>query len=223
MTLSGNFVSILIQPEGGCNWRRPSCAARLARSFNPHPARRPDATSGNCPACLMRTCFNPHPARRPDATSGNCPACLMRTCFNPHPARRPDATASATSARFPRSRRFNPHPARRPDATSRTAATMPWITCFNPHPARRPDATLQQLRHRHNEDLFQSSSSPKAGCNQAEVARRLSPTSFNPHPARRPDATYPGKLLATDYDCFNPHPARRPDATYGCNDYYEYH
>ena len=42
----------------------------------------------------IRACFNPHPARRPDATP---PAWVSVrpswTSFNPHPARRPDATA----------------------------------------------------------------------------------------------------------------------------------
>ena len=37
-------------------------------SFNPHPARRPDATLPNTCAESRSCGFNPHPARRPDAT-----------------------------------------------------------------------------------------------------------------------------------------------------------
>ena len=37
--------------------------------FNPHPARKPDATCSQNPHDVGDdTCFNPHPARKPDAT-----------------------------------------------------------------------------------------------------------------------------------------------------------
>ena len=90
------LVSILIQPE---DRMQPVVIGvnRVARyGFNPHPARRPDATyrtevSGSVydpvsiliqPEDRMQhpwahrhssqrcACFNPHPARRPDATPG---------------------------------------------------------------------------------------------------------------------------------------------------------
>ena len=90
-------------------------------------------------------------------------------------------------------------------------------------------------------EVFQSSSSPKAGCNGASRGRVTTALlSFNPHPARRPDATSHMALLREReahefqsssspkagcnarrlrWPCtarslgFNPHPARRPDAT----------
>ena len=45
-------------------------------SFNPHPARRPDATCHSA-SSVFHSGFNPHPARRPDGAA--------------HPARRPDS------------------------------------------------------------------------------------------------------------------------------------
>ena len=61
-------VSILIRPEG----RMPPIAGvapgLFTHRFNPHPARRPDATLIKIILCSISTSFNPHPARRPDAT-----------------------------------------------------------------------------------------------------------------------------------------------------------
>ena len=59
---------------------------------------------------------------------------------------------------------FNPHPARRLDAM--IAILMPFMAalCFNPHPARRLDAMLLSAESKHFFNVFQSSSSPKAGC-----------------------------------------------------------
>ena len=47
------------------------------------------------------TCFNPHPARRPGATSAvrELPL-LQQTGFNPHPARRPGATSHRGNRRI---------------------------------------------------------------------------------------------------------------------------
>ena len=83
--------------------------------------------------------------------------------------------------------------------------------------------------------LFQSSSSPKAGCNQKQAVDLLQLHCFNPHPARRLDAivevgvsnmqqgfqsssspkagcnAIENANIAT-VASFNPHPARRLDA-----------
>ena len=62
-------VSILIQPEGRMQRARRAVPAPCRPGFNPHPARRPDATAGgSVPRGCKAGCFNPHPARRPDAT-----------------------------------------------------------------------------------------------------------------------------------------------------------
>ncbi len=64
-------VSILTRPEGRVLHYADNPRGDGDRCFNPHPARRPSATS-RAPALanLYQHCFNPHPARRPSATYG---------------------------------------------------------------------------------------------------------------------------------------------------------
>ena len=88
---------------------------------------------------------------------------------------------------------------------------MVLISSFNPHPARRLDAILLsscmqgkdlvsiliqpegwmqygRWRRSNRWTRFQSSSSPKAGCNQVATLQKAAGICFNPHPARRLDA-----------------------------------
>ena len=110
--------------------------------------------------------FNPHPARRPDATPAGMDMTRIRSCFNPHPARRPDATPAAAGPSGSPSG-FNPHPARRPDATNWKRSGWRTRPSFNPHPARRPDATVYvSSPEAAGDSVFQSSSGQKAGCNE---------------------------------------------------------
>ena len=143
---------------------------RLYASFNPHPARRPDATSvEHSGKHHSHLCFNPHPARRPDATASIRP--------------QPKGTSSRVSILIRPEGRMQPRPP--------TRWTCGSTRCFNPHPARRPDATTMRLRATGLcTGRFQSSSGQKAGCNtiRARMHRPARPC-FNPHPARRPDAT----------------------------------
>ncbi len=62
-------VSILTRPEGRVLRPCPRRSRAGCRGFNPHPARRPSATSPKArrPNWIARG-FNPHPARRPSAT-----------------------------------------------------------------------------------------------------------------------------------------------------------
>ncbi len=83
----------------------------------------------------------------------------------------------------------NPHPARKPDATPILMSCAKRLSS-NPHPARKPDATKEQINRIKNGNMaFQSSSSPKAGCNGGVVVLLFAPKCSNPHPARKPDAT----------------------------------
>src|SRR5229473_3377710 len=69
------------------------------------------------------------------------------------------------------------------------------ITSFNPHPARKPGATSQFSCLQASTCMFQSSPSPKAGCNLNRLGRHFSTQRcFNPHPARKPGATCPCAL-----------------------------
>ena len=92
ITLAPAPVSILIRPEGRMQPSAPTRTSGPSMSFNPHPARRPDATGVRGTTTCGCTSFNPHPARRPDATTLAAGPGADQPCFNPHPARRPDAT-----------------------------------------------------------------------------------------------------------------------------------
>ena len=84
-------VSILIRPEGRMQSYRRAGRSPNAASFNPHPARRPDAIGSEGRYIDENDSFNPHPARRPDAIGVSTVPPSQAFCFNPHPARRPDA------------------------------------------------------------------------------------------------------------------------------------
>ena len=135
-------VSILIQPEGRMQPVVSRSPRPSRRRFNPHPARRPDATGGQRHyhhPCHVSILIQPegrmqHPLLRAD------PGRVGR--FNPHPARRPDATrrrplSSSQQASFQSS-------SSQKAGCNPPAAWPIWcrrIIRFNPHPARRPDAT----------------------------------------------------------------------------------
>ena len=155
--------------------------------------------------------FNPHPARRPDATSAPTPPARRGWSFNPHPARRPDATGARADRhavpgvsilirpedRMQRTPPSSPAPCARFQSSSgpKTGcnnARFVFRGCrlrFNPHPARRPDATHSVSTSGTQAVGFQSSSGPKTGCNAPASTPGGRPVGFNPHPARRPDAT----------------------------------
>ena len=127
------------------------------------------------------SCFNPHPARRPDATGGGLgePTRPAHPCFNPHPARRPDATTLARSGQVGSQscHRFNPHPARRPDATwaygSLTGRTILGDVSILIRPEGRMQLAGSACWLAGRSLLFQSSSGQKAGCNSDEMIRAV--------------------------------------------------
>ena len=239
-TTSGQtvWVSILIRPEGrmqpgvpsgyfadekfqsssgqkaGCNPSGKS-PLRESRCFNPHPARRPDATAGWVGPPWQLERFNPHPARRPDATprcSRHDGRCLLVSILI-----RPEGRMQhgPNQCRCPQGAAFNPHPARRPDATlglgdsgahqlvsilirpeGRMQSAAYWpetgrLQGFNPHPARRPDATSGHggLYDRGHVSILIRPEGRMQPASTRCQRRRTPRCCFNPHPARRPDAT----------------------------------
>ena len=157
-----------MQPLTWASFRICSCC------FNPHPARRPDATpyAGGDPVRCDQ-CFNPHPARRPDATGqfgrdrpGGVVSILIQPegrmqRWDPECCQTSDWTADVSILIQPEGRM---QPGQ--DRTPPLLLGVP--TRFNPHPARRPDAT------------------PSGASFGPGLSRQRR---FNPHPARRPDAT----------------------------------
>ena len=235
-------VSILTRPEGRV---QPILKPRVGGSkgcFNPHPARRPGATSTRQGMSGSSQCFNPHPARRPGATWPSPILRLQPRGFNPHPARRPGATYGVPTTHIPlptfqsspgqkagcnpriRPRCappscFNPHPARRPGATSALHSSQSIaLGCFNPHPARRPGATSARVVLGRRDSIRVSILTRPEGRVQPlpppSCLDRRDSIRFNPHPARRPGATPGGSQRRVQaLGSFNPHPARRPGAT----------
>ena len=223
-------------PKAGCNclWSvRRACRA----CFNPHPARRPDTTAAQYDVAhdfVFQSSSSPKAGCNPRwvSTTAHCsvvsiliqPEGRMQQMskyarittawgFNPHPARRPDATKGFYGARPPHAG-FNPHPARRPDATPPRPARWHCDYGFNPHPARRPDATADSSNNIFRTTLFQSSSSPKAGCNKSTSYDSCAECSFQSSSSPKAGCNTPAPPKARHgWACFNPHPARRPDAT----------
>ena len=180
-------VSILIRPEGrmqpGCLLtpsRRPLLFQSLDKapstsSFNPHPARRPDATrlltdafaEALAVSILIRpegrmqplACRQPAPIQALfQSSSGQKAGCNLQLVVYPERAAGEGLEVSILirpegRMQRPKPKRevlsvncFNPHPARRPDATLQLRpGWCPIPPCFNPHPARRPDATRSEL------------------------------------------------------------------------------
>ena len=156
-------VSILIQPEGRMQHFKHSLIVHVLR-FQSSSSQK--AGCNAIPHSALRThyCFNPHPARRPDATCWARRYWWPTWCFNPHPARRPDATAwydeqNRISALFQSSssQKAGCNKAEQdsslaplvvsiliqPEGRMQRRRCSPAYTTrsFNPHPARRPDAT----------------------------------------------------------------------------------
>ena len=141
-------VSILIQPEG--RMQRGSRAGEVdVHCFNPHPARRPDATYARNSVSPSSNRFNPHPARRPDATQlparlGDVPRVSIliqpEGRMQPHGEERYAGPIRVSILIQPEGRMqhadyqganrrcpgFNPHPARRPDATVDITSSTVW-------------------------------------------------------------------------------------------------
>ena len=196
MAAVGYPVSILIQPEGRMQRARTLRDSRGLGCFNPHPARRPDATGLPYPHHQgeheVSILIQPEGRMQRDQGQQELGNLLVSILIQPEGRMQPDqalavaydwefqsssspkAGCNSTSPGCPSwpSTSFNPHPARRPDATPCRRPGHPRCRSFNPHPARRPDATTQGLGEVAIRFGVQSSSSPKAGCNHQRVGRR---------------------------------------------------
>ena len=133
--------------------------------FNPHPTRRPGATSGvQKKQQRIIVLFQSSPDPKAGCNFGDRPHVCAVESFNPHPTRRPGATRRTTGvmrqslfqsspdpkagcnfAKHCGTRHvdgFNPHPTRRPGATRSPQSLRGCLSSFNPHPTRRPGATF---------------------------------------------------------------------------------
>ena len=210
-------VSILTRPEGRMQQDGQALSIPTLSGFQSSPGQKAGCNPAGLALTTLAKRFNPHPARRPDATwSRQAPTGQGSACFNPHPARRPDATIIATAAGFAAG---NVSILTRPEGRMQQAGPAPWVfrarTCFNPHPARRPDATP-------NPYLIRTSTKvsiltrPEGRMQHAILDYRISPphVSILTRPEGRMQLPAPQSRGHPGHS-FNPHPARRPDATPG--------
>ena len=184
--------------------------------FNPHPARRPDATpvirgvprsmkssSSQKAGCnvstdayvrdLVSILIQPEGRMQPGiAFPSSCRMTLRDLpirCFNPHPARRPDATSKSVNGSSIGIREINP--AVRLQSITSPTFSYSW---FQSSSSQKAGCNSSRAAVRYASpgavEVFQSSSSQKAGCNTGSARTSVALAGLgNPHPARRPDAT----------------------------------
>ena len=140
-------VSILIRPEGRMQPRRSECQRTIRAGFNPHPARRPDATRlcTDVAEQMLRVSILIRPEGRMQLLhqAHRCRTEIVSILIRPEGRMQPPGSQHQRAGRR---------------------------TCFNPHPAFWPDATIRPAVLKFNLVVFQSSSGQKAGCND-EVGR----------------------------------------------------
>ena len=208
-------VSILIRPSGRMQpWRATMLAtihslfqssSGLLAGCNGNGRPRP----GEAPRC-----FNPHPARRPDATCVWRALAQSKPCFNPHPAFWPDATMVAPDV----PQRLRVSILIRPEGRMQHSLVAGRRCAFHRVSILiRPEGRMQHqfgyLRAAHHlrvSILIRPSGrmQPAGWCWTNPAS-----SSFNPHPAFWPDATPTDSGQAMAGKGFNPHPAFWPDAT----------
>ena len=219
--------------KAGCNSTSYSKEARVVGSgFNPHPARRPDATIPTAYTSPLRYCFNPHPARRPDATLEY--DSIRNHGFNPHPARRPDATSGrprGLKIHHSVSILIRPEGRMQPASRYKTedlAVARIVSILIRPEGRMQPWSStsgwrVSILRSRCNSRIAVSDIPvqvsilirPEGRMQQSAVGRHLQRFEavsilIRPEGRMQPDRT----TARRSQFCFNPHPARRPDATH---------
>ena len=179
-------------PEAGCNTPGCSWPTLSTSGFNPHPARKPGATSqptgGDLPTLSVSILTQPGSRVQHDLL-------FLR-----------DLHESVSILTQPGSR------VQRPGAVFESAIlTQPGSRVQRWHGHEGLAA-----------EWFQSSPSPEAGCNPPSnnLVQLTGPRGFNPHPARKPGATagnpHPARKPGATWrrwHGFNPHPARKPGAT----------
>ena len=140
-------VSILIQPEG----RMQQCAVGLEFP----PTQRFQSSSSPKAGCNC-----------PPSRAWTAPA----TCFNPHPARRPDATYLATQLHsYPTTVSILIQPeGRMQPVTMKASSTSK--SRFQSSSSPKAGCNSPSVSPVRCDGLFQSSSSPKAGCNSPSVS-----------------------------------------------------
>ena len=134
-------VSTLTQPDG---WMPLDSIHHSRVRHHVSTLTLPEGRMPRTPVHRLRThrrCFNPHPARRPDATPHPSAFCLAHRCFNPHPVRRLDATLLGAERPLVLSEEQNTMKytvsiLTQPEGWMPVPHQVKHHVCFNPHPAQ---------------------------------------------------------------------------------------
>ena len=139
--------------------------AKVAYSFNPHPAWRPGATSDGKSVKVTVPEFQSSPGLEAGCDVIALGEIDLPRGFNPHPAWRPGATQHGTTC-----------------ATIEPVSILTRLGGRVRHETPALSSTFTS---------FQSSPGLEAGCDARIVTCDILVHSFNPHPAWRPGATLP--------------------------------
>ena len=205
-------VSILTRPEGRM---QPAVPPQLPLLVPVSILTRPEGRMQpfqNGPPRPRAWCFNPHPARRPDATRPVMSRTGRYSGFNPHPARRPDATIAPELHVVPPAQ-FQSSPGPKAGCNGRKAKPLRLWSRFQSSPGPKAGCNDVQYRVGTAGAWFQSSPGPKAGCNMNRRGAPVPGMKFQSSPGPKAGCNTPTWASGTRLACFNPHPARRPDAT----------
>ena len=156
-------VSILIRPEGRMQ-RRGRRTDDCSGGFNPHPARRPDATCGGSTTLKHLCGFNPHPARRPDATRvALCQRCGLCVSILIRPEGRMQLGGSADFLYFGRVL-FQSSSGQKAGCNGEGGG-LTMLRWFQSSSGQKAGCNSRASAYHESLYPFQSSSGQKAGCN----------------------------------------------------------
>ncbi len=189
----------------------------IASQFQSSPG--PKAECYDCPAqsaCITTNSFNPHPARRPSATTRRKTSSRTHPRrFNPHPARRPSATQLQFRHKLPiEGVSILTRPEGRVLPLGMNDQTR-GLDVFQSSPGPKAECyNKAQDEFPYTSKAFQSSPGPKAECYDpglAELALAHAVSILTRPEGRVLQKRWLGRRCTSR--CFNPHPARRPSAT----------
>ena len=154
--------------KAGCNRVSMRSSVSSMMMFQSSPGQKAGCNDQNLSRRLSVRCFNPHPARRPGATSAAEEPSAESKMFQSSPGQKAGCNRHSLNLVVCLLVGFNPHPARRPGATRGEAACQKaTATVFQSSPGQKAgcNGDVVGIPYGVVVALFQSSPGQKAGCN----------------------------------------------------------
>ncbi len=200
-------------PEAGCD-NHAAMSLYDPASFNPHPTRRPGATTAALASrrTEKRTQFQSPPDPEAGCDFGlSCWLCYRRGFQSP-----PDPEAGCDGGYVPGKRVLSvfqspPDPEAGCDAAASSISAAAGVFQSPPDPEAGCDGPSRR-GHRQQRVSIPTRPGGRVRRGGAGHYRQLN-NRFNPHPTRRPGATSTLLSVSKTSRSFNPHPTRRPGAT----------